>query len=147
MRRATQTAIIGFADAISAGVPVLAQELCHEIAGKHTCDLRLSKQKLAVEFPAVNYGEVLDEEDPYWGDGLTRESQEAVSQRGSNFVRWLLERPETKVVVATHSNWLASLFNAVLEIHEQASDQAEVGCDLTAWFDTGEMRTVLLAPL
>mgnify|MGYP001479920181 CR=1 FL=1 len=76
-------------------LPVLANELCHERAGRHTCDKRLSKAALAAAFPAVSYELIETEEDPYWGDGVTRESWEALARRGVCFVDWLLARRET----------------------------------------------------
>ena len=59
MRRATQTALIAFEHHVARGnLPVLANELCHETAGKHTCDKRLSKTALSASFPNVNYDAV-----------------------------------------------------------------------------------------
>lgn len=148
MRRAIQTALLGFHTAIAAGVPVIAQELCHEIAGKHTCDKRKSVSELTAEFSKVDFSSLADQEDPYWGDGNVREDLESIANRGADFVKWILRRPETCIVVATHSTWLLSLMNAVLEIVPEPRDEdpATSVANLQTWFATGEMRTVLLAP-
>ena len=54
MRRATQTGLLAFAPHIERKeLPVLAHELCHERAGKHTCDNRLGKTRLAELYPTV----------------------------------------------------------------------------------------------
>jgi len=60
LRRATQTGLISFERHIARdGLRVLANELCHETAGRHTCDRRLSRTDLAAAFPRVDYSEVL----------------------------------------------------------------------------------------
>lgn len=140
MRRATQTALIAFDSAVSEGVPVLATDMCHEIAGKHTCDKRLDILSLSQQFPDVVYYAKLagGEEDPYWGDGYTREELSDVAARAGDFVDWLMKRPETSVVVASHSTWLLALFNSALDVEHEGS---------RTWFNTGEMRTMVLAPL
>ena len=106
-----------------------------QIAGKHTCDRRLSRAALAAEFGRVDHSLLETEEDPYWGDGLTRERFEQVAHRAALFVEWLAKRPERTLAVATHSAWLLSLFNAVL-LTEREEDRS--------WFGTGEMRGVEL---
>lgn len=59
MRRATQTALLAFAPHVAAcAMPIIAHELAHETAGRHTCDRRLSRTALATAFPAVSYSEV-----------------------------------------------------------------------------------------
>ena len=63
MRRATETALLGFPDRAT---PFVAVETCHETAGLHTCDHRLSRSELAELFPHVDYALIAEEEDPYW---------------------------------------------------------------------------------
>ena len=139
MRRATQTGLLAFAPHVAAGrLPVLAHELCHERAGRHTCDRRLGRAELTKQFGArVSYALIESEEDPYWGDGVAREPWGGVVARGAAFAAWLRARPEVHVAVAAHSAWLLAMFNAVLTTAD--GDEATRG-----WFGTGEMRTVLL---
>jgi len=139
MRRATLTGLIAFEAHIERGeLPVLAHESCHERAGKHTCDKRLPKSSLAGLYTKVDYSLIEAEEDPFWGDGLTREPWEDVAVRGGLFAEWLLSRPEKRVVVAAHSAFLLSIFNAAFDVNEEAT---------RLWFGTGEMRAVMLTPV
>jgi len=103
--------------------------------GKHTCDKRKSKSELVRQFPEVDFS-LLSEEDPLWGDGLTREGLDALASRAREFIEWLVARPEKNVVVASHSTFLLTLFNTVLEWDDEY---------LGTWFGTGEMRTVHLS--
>lgn len=135
LRRATQTGLIAFDGAVSSGLRVVANELCHEHGGRHTCDKRASKAALGAEFPSVDYSALEEEEDPYWGDGLERESLASLSMRCARYVEWLRQRPERCVVTTSHSAFLHALFNAVLTTREEAARQ---------WFGTGEMRAVVL---
>jgi len=138
MRRATATGLLAFESHIKAGLQVLAHEFCHERAGKHTCDKRLAKAELAKAYPKVDYSNVTAEDDPYWSDGLTRESWQMLSLRSARFVEWLLyKRDEKEVAVAAHSAFLLSTFTGVLDCDDQAVSQ---------WFGTGEMRSVVLTP-
>ena len=137
MRRATLTGLLAFEPHITRGeLPCVANELLHERAGRHTCDKRLPKAQLAELYPQVSYEFVADEEDPYWGDGWTREPWKDTAMRAAKFADWLLARPEKHVAVAAHSALLLSMFNAVLDCEEEAT---------RSWFGTGEMRSVLLA--
>ena len=75
MRRATTTGLLAFAPHIERKeLPVLAIELTHERAGRHTCDKRLAKARLAELHPAVDYSAITTEEDPYWEDVRHRQS-------------------------------------------------------------------------
>lgn len=137
MRRATLTGLLAFEAHIERGeLPVVAHEFCHERAGRHTCDKRLPKAELAALYPKVSYDLVEGEEDPYWGDGVTREPWRDLGVRAGAFASWLLDRPEAHVAVAAHSAILLALFNAVLECDDE---------DTRKWFGTGEMRTVMLS--
>lgn len=71
----------------------------------------------------------LTENDPYWGDGMTREPWKSVAKRAGKLMEWIEKRDETRIVLAAHSGLLASLFVAVLQQPD-------------GWFRTGEMRTM-----
>jgi len=136
LRRATQTGLLAFAPHVERKqLPVIAHELCHERAGRHTCDKRLAKGELALAFPAVDYSQLQDEEDPFWGDGWTREPWKELGLRAGRFADVLFAREETHLAVAAHSAFLLAIFNAVFACDEEAT---------RTWFGTGEMRTVLL---
>lgn len=128
MRRATLTGLLAFEAHIACGeLPVLANELCHERAGRHTCDRRLPLAELTAAFPAVDYAAIQSEEDPYWGDGTTREPWKDLGVRAGAFATWLFERPESHVAVAAHSAFLLATFNAVLDCD---------GDETSQWFGT-----------
>ena len=136
LRRATQTGLLAFAPHIARQeLPVLAHELCHERAGRHTCDKRLARSALAAQYPAVDYALIEEEEDPFWGDGWTREPWKELGIRAGRLAEILLARDETHVAVAAHSAFLLAIFNAVFECDSE---------ETRLWFGTGEMRTVLL---
>jgi len=136
LRRATQTGLLAFADHVSSGrLRVIASELCHETAGRHTCDRRLPRTALAAAFSAVDYSLLESEEDPYWGDGITREPFADLARRAASFIEWLGGLPQREIAVAAHSGFLLALFNAVLTVEDEAA---------ATWFGTGEMRCVML---
>lgn len=136
MRRATQTGLLAFEAHVREGcLPVIAHELCHETGGKHTCDKRLDRADLKREFPSVDYSFLSSESDPLWGDGLIRESGIEMSKRCADLMLWVSSRKERQLVVAAHSGFLVTLFNAVLDIENP---------DDSTWFGTGEMRTMVL---
>lgn len=135
MRRATLTGLLAFAPHVEEELPVVAHELCHERAGKHTCDKRLAKAQLQQLYPAVDYKLIADEDDPFWGDGTTREPWADLGERAGRFVSWLLDAPESHVAIAAHSAFLLAVFNAALDVDSE---------ETRTWFGTGEMRSVLL---
>ena len=68
--------------------------------------------------------------------GPSEETPAEMAQRAYDFLLWLRARPETEIVVSSHSAWLFSAFNAVMR------------CDppeLAEWFHTGEMRSVRIS--
>eukprot|EP00971_Amphidinium_carterae_P266496 5286541-Amphidinium_carterae.1 len=97
------------------------------MGGVNLCDKRRPLTDIRRDFPHVDFSLFKDEEDPNWSDEK-REDPKNVSDRCYDFCLWLKERPETEVVVATHSAWLFTLFNTVLECSTP---------ELTDWFLTG----------
>ena len=135
LRRSTQTGLLAFERRVAEGLPVLAHDLAHETGGRHTCDRRLPRAQLQAQFPAVDYGLLEQEEDPLWGDGVTRETWPEVCARAGRFLAWLRGRAAPRSVVAAHSGFLLSMFNGVLELPTPQE---------STWFGTGEMRTVCI---
>jgi broad specificity phosphatase PhoE len=138
LSRAVKTALIGFdhlVDGAATKVPFVANELVRETNGKHTCDRRRETSEAARDFPMVDFSALDSKEDPTWTE--QRETSAAISCRGYSFLtEWLRQRPEKEIVVATHSAFLLTVFNSVLD----CSDCSE----LTSWFETGEMRSTTL---
>jgi broad specificity phosphatase PhoE len=67
----------------------------------------------------------------------TRESDEALATRAGLFLRWLLDRPEQRIAVVTHSSWLSIMFKRFT-----SPDAPE---SVTRWFENAELRTMTLA--
>mmetsp|Transcript_40539 Transcript_40539/g.75331 ORF Transcript_40539/g.75331 Transcript_40539/m.75331 type:complete len:90 (+) Transcript_40539:39-308(+) len=74
---------------------------------------------------------------------MVRETHESIATRGAAFVERLLARKESRIVIASHSAWLLTMFNSVVAVKQPQGDAA----GLRTWFGTGEMRTVLVAPV
>lgn len=140
--RATQTAIAAFQfvyPANSVKLPPgrtrlpkwVADERIREQAGLHQCDRRLSVRELARKFPGVNYAGLSDQ-DPIWT--VEREPREKTIQRGHDFIRSVMKSPENIVAVVTHSSFLLTLNNAILDFGEDPA--------ANSWFKTGELRIV-----
>jgi len=111
-------------------------EVLHEQAGLHTCDKRRAISEIKEEYKWIDFSLVEDNEDPYWGDGLKRETMEHLQERCESLVRWIQQREEKRIVVSTHSTLLFALTNGVLECQDPA---------LSTWFNTGEMRPLVFA--
>lgn len=130
--RALQTGIIAFREVIGK-VPFLAHEMVREQSGIHVCDKRRPTSEQASEFPMVDFSLLTEEEDVIFKCDR-RETNADVSDRIYKFFEWLETRDESVVGVASHSAWLLCVFNANLQADES----------LKGWFQTGEMRSVVL---
>lgn len=160
MRRAIQTLLVAFGDAASAGVPIIAHELCREAfhgTDPSIYDSRLSRDELAAAYPNVDFsshvlpaqsaaedGSSSAIEDPLWWHCVspfaTHESgthgidEAAIAEHAHRFLTWLMARPESVIAVATHSNFLLALYHACLD---GVPDAPQV-------FFTGELRQLLV---
>ena len=159
MRRAVQTLLTAFDDAIAAGVPAIAHELCREAfhgTDPSVYDARLGRETLAAAYPQVDFashvlpatpaaadGSTALIEDPLWwscespffapgGGGGRGIDEAAIAEHAHRFLQWLMARPESVIAVATHSNFLLALHHACLD-----------GCPQSAQvFYTGELRVL-----
>ena len=107
----------------------VAHEGVREDSGVHVCDKRRSITNARMEFPFVDYTAITSDEDILFRDDK-RESKAHVGERVYDFLMWLQRRPERTVAVASHSGWLMTVFNGVVNAEES----------LRQWFNTGEMR-------
>ena len=130
--RALQTGVIAFQSYVGK-VPFIAHEMIREEIGVHLCDQRRPISSQKVEFPMVNFDLVKSDKDDLFSND-TRESKPEIGARIYRFLEWLEGRSETHIGVTSHSGWLFTLFNGVLECDEK----------LKSWFHTGEMRSVKL---
>ena len=141
--RALQTGTIVFQDYINKNIPFLAHEMVREETGVHLCDKRRSRERQKLEFPHIDFSLIDSDGDPIFRD-TERESKQQVGERIYKFFEWLSKRAETHVAVSSHSGWLLTVFNGILECQSQNCDHEDKPSPLKAWFQTGEMRTVKL---
>ena len=130
--RALQTGVIAFRELVGK-IPFLAHEMVREETGVHVCDKRRPTSQQASEFPMVDFSLLTDEEDEIFQHDR-RETKAELTERIYKFFEWLETRDETVVGVSSHSAWLLATFNANLQAEE----------NLKGWFQTGEMRSVVL---
>jgi broad specificity phosphatase PhoE len=133
--RALQTSLIAFESLIGTTVPFVAHEMVREETGIHICDQRRSTSRQRQEFPQVNFDELESEDDPFFQEDV-RETKLEVGHRIYTFLEWLSQRPEQHIAVVSHSGWLLTLFNAIV--------QNDCDPKLKLWWPTGEMRSVQL---
>eukprot|EP00755_Sulcionema_specki_P010160 Sspe_Gene.45686::Locus_22669_Transcript_2_2_Confidence_0.400_Length_1508::g.45686::m.45686 len=141
LRRAATTGLLVFAscrnrDDNTDCAPMVACELLRERAHGNPCDKRIRRSQLQQEVPMVDFS-MIQEEDPFQHfEGAHGEKWEDTAERARSFLKWLRERDETRIAVATHSAFLLVLFQLVLDCRSEP--------ELTDWFETCELRTVAL---
>ena len=123
----------------SAGAPpFIVNEWCREQYGNHPCDKRGSISFLKTKFPAIDFSLVESDEDTWWKPEK-RETAEEVFARARIFLKWLLKRPETKIVVVSHSSFIYHM------CHLFGDDLSDVvRRELQQGFRNAEMRTVVI---
>ena len=119
----------------------LACELCREHIGMNPCDRRRTTAEYKDAFPAIDFAEVVDDEDKLWG--TMNESNDEMCERAHRFMEWIMRRPETHIAVVTHSAFMAAMlreFGATdqLGCHERVKQETH------RWPDNCEMRPVVV---
>lgn len=123
----------------SAGAPpFVANEWCREQSGIHPCDKRSSVSSYKARFPAIDFSEIQTEEDTWWNP-KTRETNEELWVRGRTFIKWLMDRPETRIAVVSHSSFI---FHMCHLFGEDYSDV--VRKEIQQGYRNCEMRSVVL---
>lgn len=143
--RALQTGTIAFRELIGK-VPFIAHEMVREETGVHVCDRRRPTSQQASEFPMIDFSHLANEEDVIF-DSNRRETKAELCERIYRFLEWLETREETVVAVSSHSAWLLAIFNANLQTATTSASLDESTSNrknLKEWFQTGEMRSVVL---
>lgn len=133
MKRAAKTGVLAFEELIGK-IPFVAHEGCREQMGIHTCDKRQRKSDAIREFPEVTFDYLEDEYDTLWSS-VDRETKQEMALRAYQFMKWLGNREQNEIVVATHSSFLFTLFHKVLITDDE---------ELLKWFNTGEIRSVVV---
>jgi broad specificity phosphatase PhoE len=107
--------------------------------GLHPCDKRKNISEYRKTFPAVDFSQVGFDEDTLWKADV-RESDADLLARSHKFVEWLLQRPEQRIAVVTHSGFLNSMLS---QAGEDCSPQ--VRAELQKGFRNCELRVLVLA--
>lgn len=123
----------------SAGAPpVVANEWCREQNGVHPCDKRQNISFYKTKFPAVDFSEIETDEDTWWKP-TTRETADDLWCRARVFMNWLLNRPERRIAVVSHSSFI---FHMLHLFGEDCSDV--VRKELQLGFRNCEMRSFVI---
>ena len=85
-------------------------------------------------FLQVTFDYLEDEDDTLWSS-VDRETKQEMARRAYQFMKWLGNREQNEIVVATHSSFLFTLFHKVLVTDDE---------ELLKWFNTGEIRSVVV---
>lgn len=121
------------------GLKFVANEWCREQNGMHPCDRRSSITFYKNRFPTVDFSEVATDEDTWWKE-TERESAQELFFRARRFVRWLLDRPESRIAVVSHSSFIFHL------CHLFGSDCSNVvRNEIQQGFRNCEMRSVVIS--
>ncbi|KAG0557354.1 hypothetical protein KC19_11G123000 [Ceratodon purpureus] len=123
----------------SAGCPpFVANEWCREQNGVHPCDKRSSISSYKANFPAIDFTQIETDEDTWW-HATNRETQDEILTRARVFLKWILDRTETRIGVVSHSSFL---YHLVHLFGEDCSDV--VRKELQTGFRNCEMRSFLI---
>ncbi|CAJ1959248.1 unnamed protein product [Cylindrotheca closterium] len=122
-----------------AGPSFVAHSGCREELGILTCNWRRPLSETQIEFPQVDFGSLLateGDEDSLFN--LTeQENPTHQSQRIYDFlVDYLRVQPQSEIAVVGHSAWLFTMCNAVIDCGDDE--------ELTSWFGTSEIRSMIL---
>lgn len=121
------------------GLKFVANEYCREQSGVHPCDRRSSISSYKKQFPVVDFSEVSTDEDTWWKE-TQRETAEELFTRARTFVRWLLDRPESRIAIVSHSSFIFHM------CHLFGSDCSDlVRKEIQTGFRNCEMRSVVIS--
>lgn len=102
--------------------------------GLHPCDRRVSITEHSKEYPYVSFKEIQSDVDPLYHVYSTREPDEIVSARITEFLQWLANRPEREIIIVTHSAYLRRMLADVMHVEDPSPTH----------FQNCEMRTYTL---
>lgn len=132
--RCIQTAKISFHDHCKPGIPWVSHEGCREELGLLVGNKRRPISDIKVDYSDIDFSAIEHDEDVLWDEYDDRresllEKSERIYEFLTNFVG---NRPENEIAIVSHSAYLFTLLNAVMDIEEE---------DLRYWFLTSEVRS------
>ena len=117
-------------------------EYFREISGDLLNAQRRTKQELQQDFIHWNFDTVMDEQDTLWTPSM--ENVMAAAERGYLGFQWLLQQPESKILLVSHGGILRYTMNdhpLVILKDERSNDDDNVDKKaITSRFDNCEMR-------
>jgi len=135
MQRAVRTAMTTFADHMGGETKWVAHEGCREDLGVFTCNKRRALSSIVADFPFLDFGYVDPaEEDTLWRPDAQETGVEKAERAYRFMAEFIFRRPEREIAVVTHSSYLFSLFNTVLDCGKDK--------ELKSWFFTSEIRSI-----
>ena len=133
--RCIQTAKLSFRDhSDTATTPWVSHEGCREELGLLIGNKRRPIREIIEDHPEIDFGAIEHDEDDLWDAyGDRRETLLEKSARGYEFLEFVMQRLESEIAIISHSAYLFTLLNAVMDIEDE---------DLRSWFLTGEVRSL-----
>eukprot|EP00026_Physarum_polycephalum_P015029 Phypoly_transcript_15611.p1 GENE.Phypoly_transcript_15611~~Phypoly_transcript_15611.p1 ORF type:complete len:252 (+),score=42.34 Phypoly_transcript_15611:49-756(+) len=108
LRRTVETALNVFASDKFKEVPVVANEYCRESYGVVICDKRRNLAEIKADFASrVDFSLIETEEDTWWEP--TKEPEEHLILRATEFYNFLRVQSYTKIAVVAHHQFLRAL--------------------------------------
>jgi len=116
-------------------VPWVSHEGCREELGLLVGNKRRPISDIIMDYPDIDFSVIEHDEDILWENyGIRRETLLEKSERIYNFLtEYVRNRPEEDIAIVSHSAYLFTLLNAVMDIESE---------DLRYWFLTSEVRSM-----
>ena len=111
LSRAILTGIL----AIPEGPPFIVEDDIRERIGTHPCDKRRSRKEIKADFPSVDVDTLETEEDNKWSEA--REPWEDLISRAERVLHKVKGRPETRIALVTHNDFLQALLLDYPHLH------------------------------
>jgi broad specificity phosphatase PhoE len=134
--RCIQTAKLSFRDHGTDKIKWIAHEGCREELGLLNGNKRRPLQDIQHDYPDIDFTSYIEhDEDFLWDNyGDRRETLLEKSQRIYGFLgEFVRNRPEREIAIVSHSAYLFTLMNAVMDIEDE---------ELRSWFLTSEVRSM-----
>jgi broad specificity phosphatase PhoE len=118
-------------------IPWIAHEGCREELGLLVGNKRRCRSEIMADYSHVDFSHVVHDDDVLWDNFEGRkESLLEQSERIYTFLtEFVAQRPEEEIAIVSHSAYLFTMLNAVVDIKDDA---------LKSWFLTSEVRTIQL---
>lgn len=135
--RCIQTAKLSFRDHCKpiSSIPWVSHEGCREELGLLVGNKRRAISEIQFEHSDIDFSAIEHDEDILWDEyGDRRETLLEKSDRIYAFLsEYVMNRPEKEIAIVSHSAYLFTLLNAVMDIEDE---------DLRYWFLTSEVRSI-----